>query len=90
MTRRRDLNCDRIVAGLAEMGKPTLVETINQGGNAMKTMTHPPEGNEDSQYDIDMGVVFNADDTLTPHTTKGWVRDAIARKATNLLICTQK
>jgi hypothetical protein len=84
MTRRRDLNRDRIVAGLAEMGKPALVETINQGGNAMKTMTHPPEGNEDSQYDIDMGVVFNADDTLLPRTTKGWVRDAIARKATNL------
>lgn len=84
MTRRRDLNYDRIVIGLAEMGKPKLVETINQGGNAMKTMTQPPEGNEDSQYDIDMGVVFSADDVLTPRTTKGWVKDAIALKATNL------
>ena len=84
MTRRRDINRDRIVAGLSEMGKPALVETINQGGNAMKTMTQTPEGDEASQYDIDLGVAFNADDTLTPRTTKGWVSDAIARKATNL------
>lgn len=84
MRRRRDANRDRIIAGLAELGKPGLTERINQGGYAMRTMIQPPEGDEESRYDIDMGVVFSPEDTLAPRTTKGWVRDAIARKAPGL------
>ena len=84
MRGRRTRNYDRLVAGLAELGKPALVDTINQGGYAQKTMTQPPEADEESRYDIDMGVVFEEADTLTPKTTKGWVRDAIALKAPNM------
>jgi len=84
MKRRRDTNHDRIVAGLKELGKPALVESINQGGYAQKTMTQPPEADEDSRYDIDLGVVFEKDAASGPRTTRGWVRDAIACKATNL------
>ena len=57
MRRRRNANRDRIIAGLAELGKPAMIERINQGGYAMRTMTQPPEGDEESRYDIDMGVV---------------------------------
>lgn len=84
MRRRRTLNYDRLVAGLAELGKPAIVDTINQGGYAQKTMTQPPEADEESRYDIDMGVVFEEADALTPKTMKGWVRDAIALKAPNM------
>lgn len=84
MRNRRQTNLDRIAAGLAELGKPAFVETINQGGYAQKTMTQPPEADEESRYDIDLGVVFNEDDTVGPRITRGWVRDAIARKATNM------
>lgn len=34
MRRRRETNSDRIVAGLDELGKPKIVQTINQGGYA--------------------------------------------------------
>jgi 5-carboxymethyl-2-hydroxymuconate isomerase len=84
MRGRRTRNHDRVIAGLAELGKPALVDTINQGGYAQKTMTQPPEADEESRYDIDMGVVFDESDALTPKTTKGWVRDAIALKAPNM------
>lgn len=84
MQKRRDANLDRLRSGLDELAKPAIVETINQGGNAMQTMTQPPEGDEQSRYDIDMGVVFEDADAKTPATTKGWVRDAIAEKAANL------
>lgn len=84
MRKRRDANLDRIKSGLAELDKPTLVETISQGGYAQKTMTQPPEADQDSRYDIDLGVVFEQDDAAGPRTTRGWVRDAIARKATNI------
>ena len=47
-------------------------------------MTQPPENDEESRYDIDLGVVFEEDDAAGPRTTRDWVRDAIARKATNL------
>ncbi|NBC32282.1 MAG: hypothetical protein GVY13_06350 [Alphaproteobacteria bacterium] len=84
MRDRRDLNRNRIKDGLNDLCKPLPVDWINQGGYAQKTMTQPPEGDEESRYDIDMGVVFEADDAKTPKTTKGWVRDAIAKKAANL------
>ena len=84
MQRRRDANLERLQAGLAELEKPKIVDTINQGGNAMQTMTQPPEGDEESRYDIDMGVVFEEQDAKTPQTTKIWVRDAIKKKASKL------
>ncbi len=84
MKKRRDTNKDRIVAGLKDANKPDPIEWINQGGYAQHTMTQPPEGDEDSRYDIDMGVVFENADSKTPLTTKGWVRDAIAVKAINM------
>lgn len=84
MQRRRETNLDRLKAGLKDLDKPAVVDTINQGGNAMQTMTQPPESDEESRYDIDMGVVFEDADAKTPKTTRGWVRDAIAKKATNL------
>ena len=84
MRRRRETNLDRIKTGLAELDKPGVAETINQGGYAQKTMTQPPEADQDSRYDIDLGVVFEQDDAAGPRTTRGWVRDAIARKATNI------
>ncbi|MDW4496562.1 hypothetical protein R5H30_01105 [Sulfitobacter sp. D35] len=84
MRRRRETNLSRIQKGLEETKKPSLAETINQGGYAQKTMTQPPENDEESRYDIDLGVVFEEDDAAGPRTTRNWVRDAIARKATNL------
>jgi len=84
MRSRREANLKRIKAGLEELGKPSVAETINQGGYAQKTMTQPPEANEDSRYDIDMGVVFDKDDSVGPKSTRRWVRDAIARKAVNM------
>ncbi len=47
-------------------------------------MTQPPENDQESRYDIDLGVVFEQDDAAGPRTTRGWVRDAIARKATKM------
>lgn len=84
MQSRRDTNVERLKTGLKELDKPRIVDTINQGGNAMQTMTQAPEADASSRYDIDLGVVFEDADALTPTTTKSWVRDAIARKASNL------
>lgn len=84
MRRRREANLERIEKGLEEADKPSLAETINQGGYAQKTMTQPPENDQESRYDIDLGVVFDEDDAAGPRTTRNWVRDAIARKTTNL------
>lgn len=84
MRGRRQANLDRIQNGLRELNKPAFCETINQGGYAQKTMTQPPEADQESRYDIDLGVVFEEEDAGSPRTTRGWVRDAIARKATNM------
>ncbi|WP_162935772.1 cyclic GMP-AMP synthase DncV-like nucleotidyltransferase [Tsuneonella amylolytica] len=84
MKTRRDNNKKRIVDGLGELEKPSVIEWINQGGYAQQTMTQPPEGDEESRYDIDMGAVFAEGESKTPTTTKNWVRDAIATKATNM------
>ncbi len=84
MRKRRDANLNRIKSGFAELNKPSFAETISQGGYAQKTMTQPPEADQESRYDIDLGVVFEQDDAAGPRTTRGWVRDAIARKATNI------
>ena len=84
MKRRRETNLERIETGLKELEKPSFKETINQGGYAQKTMTQSPEADQDSRYDIDLGVVFEKDDANGPRTTRDWVRQAIARKATNM------
>ena len=62
MKRRRETNLTRIENGLSELGKPAFKETINQGGYAQKTMTQPPEANEESRDDIDLGVGVETDD----------------------------
>src|SRR5690606_31751012 len=51
---------------------------------AQKTMVQPPEADQESRYDIDLGMVFDEAEAAAPRTTRGWVRDAIARKASNL------
>ncbi|MBK8197627.1 MAG: hypothetical protein IPK75_04590 [Acidobacteria bacterium] len=84
MRRRRQANHKRVCDGLDELKKPALVDTINQGGYAQKTMVQPPEGDFETLYDIDMGLVFENADSASAKTTRGWVRDAIAEKATNL------
>jgi hypothetical protein len=84
MRSRRQTNLDRIKNGLKELDKPAYVDTFNQGGYAQKTMTQPPEADQESRYDIDLGVVFEEVAAAGPRTTRGWVRDAIARKATNM------
>ena len=84
MKRRRETNLNRINNGLEDAAKPSLAETINQGSYAQKTMTQPPENDQESRYDIDLGVVFEEGDEAGPRTTRNWIRDAIACKATNM------
>lgn len=84
MKNRRETNLSRIEKGLESLGKPEIVETINQGGYAQKTMTQPPEADQESRYDIDLGVVFEEEDAAGPRTTRNWVRDAIAEQASNM------
>ena len=84
MKARREANLVRIKKGLEELKKPTFKKTINQGGYAQKTMTQPPEADQESRYDIDLGIVFDQDDAKTPRTTRDWVCRAIACKATNM------
>lgn len=85
MRGRRDTNVRRIEDGLKELDKPSLAETIPQGGYKQKSMTQPPESDKVSRYDIDLGVVFEEEDAKGPRTTKGWVLSAIARKAKGLM-----
>ena len=84
MRRRRETNLERIEKGLKETSKPNIAETINQGGYAQKTMTQPPENDQENRYDIDLGVVFNEEDAAGAKTTRNWIRDAITLKATNM------
>lgn len=84
MRGRRETNLERIRKGLEELEKPAFKETINQGGYAQKTMTQPPEADQESRYDIDLGIVFDEDDARGSRTTRDWVREAIARKASNM------
>ena len=84
MRNRRDANLKRIRNGLNNLRKPKIVESINQGGYAQKTMVQPPESDKESRYDIDLGVVFDEEDAVGAQTTRSWVRNAIANAATNL------
>ena len=84
MRNKRDLNLERINRGLADNNKPKVVQTITQGGYAQRTMTNPPEKDEESRYDIDLGVVFEAEDEKGPQTCREWVRSALADKATGI------
>ncbi|MEH6758259.1 MAG: hypothetical protein V7676_12240 [Parasphingorhabdus sp.] len=80
---KRDRNLKRVEDGLAENGKPSIVQSINQGSYAMQTMVQTPE-QDDSRYDIDLGVSFDSEESKTPKTTRGWVKDALAAKASNM------
>ena len=84
MRERRDTNLDRIKDGLDEMKKPKVVESIAQGGYKQHTMTQPPEADPESRYDIDLGIVFEENEVAGARTTRHWVCDAIARKATGM------
>ena len=84
MKNRRDANLKRIKKGLENLSKPGIVDSINQGGYAQKTMVQPPESDKESRYDIDLGVVFDANDAIGARTTRSWVRNAIANEATSL------
>ncbi|MCZ4297504.1 cyclic GMP-AMP synthase DncV-like nucleotidyltransferase [Henriciella marina] len=84
MRDRRQKNLNRLESGLSDLSKPEIVDVINQGGYAQKTMVQPPEGDEDSRYDIDLGVVFEEADAAGPRTTRNWVRDAISKKSTGM------
>ena len=66
------------------MKKPKVAESITQGGYKQHTMTQPPEADPESRYDIDLGVVFEKDESAGARTTRHWVRDALARKATGM------
>jgi len=83
MRKRRDTNVSRIKSGLEDASKPEIAEVINQGGYAMKTMTQPAEGSG-SNYDIDLGIAFEEEDAAGPKSTRGWVLDALTKKATNV------
>ena len=84
MRRRRETILDYIEKGLEELQLPAFKKVINQGGYAQKTMTHPPEADQESRYSIDLGIVFAQDDAMEPRATLNWVRKAIADKATNM------
>lgn len=83
MRDRRDTNRNRIESGLSANGKQPFVEVINQGSYAMQTMIQLLE-DDNSSFDIDMGIVFESVDALSPRVTRNWVKDAIAAKATNM------
>ena len=86
MENKRELNLSRAQRGLEANNKPAIVKTINQGGKAMDTMTHQPEGDTASRYDIDMGVVFEEDDAIGALTTRRWIADAISEAAPNSMV----
>lgn len=77
---KRDLNLERLTAGLLDLGKPDWDSTQNQGGYAMHTLNqdHP---NGDTGYDIDVAVIF-ARDALPDSAlaARQRVRDALLKR----------
>jgi len=58
----RDANRKRLKDGLVKDGKPTPIEHVRQGSDAMGTTTQHPE----NDYDIDDGALFNKEDLIGP------------------------
>jgi Cyclic GMP-AMP synthase DncV-like, nucleotidyltransferase domain len=86
MKSRRDTNLERVKKGLEAKNWPAVAETINQGGYAMKTMTQQPEKDDETRWDIDLGVVFEEDDAVGARLTRNRVCEALAEKTKNLKI----
>ena len=89
MKSRRETNLERVEKGLETKGWPAIAEKINQGGHAMQTMTQQPEADEDTRWDIDVGVVFEENDAVGARLTRSRVRDALAEKTKDLKITPQ-
>lgn len=81
---KREANLKRLKSGLKVENGPEVAETINQGGYAMGTMTQQPEADEETRWDIDMGVVFLEEDKVGARRTRQRVCDALAHKSGNL------
>lgn len=80
---KRKLNIKRLKAGLLEYNEEKgkdykIAEERIQGSMAMHTITQ----NDENDYDIDVGIVFESDnlDELGPLATRNMVADALERK----------
>lgn len=78
--KHRQTNEDRVKAGLAERKRPTVRRFQIQGGYAMHTVVQHPK----NDYDIDNGVIFDAEDLVGPQgaamsslDARNMVRDAV-------------
>ena len=75
----RDLNLQRIRDGLADEGRPLFKATRDQGGFAMKSVINDPD--EESKHDIDVAVIFDADDLPAGALqARQRVRDALIKR----------
>lgn len=84
---KRKLNIKRLKAGLLEFNEEKgkdykIAEERIQGSMAMHTITQ----NDKSDYDIDVGVVFESENLegLGPLATRNMVANALERKPENL------
>ncbi|WP_166626389.1 nucleotide-binding domain-containing protein [Jeotgalicoccus sp. S0W5] len=89
LRKRRKLNIRRLKDGLAEYNQEKrknykIAEERIQGSMAMHTITQ----NDDNDYDIDVGIVFESDDldSLGAQSTRNMVADALERKTKQLLV----
>lgn len=83
LRKKRKNNIKRLKAGLSEYNneKKTnfkIAENRIQGSMAMHTVVQ----NDENDYDIDVGIVFESDnlDELGPHATRNMLADALERK----------
>lgn len=84
----RELNITRLKNGLDDLAvetsrpHPHPYDWKNQGGYAMHTLNKDP--NNDNDYDIDVGLMFNRDDIPeNPLKARQRVRDALCKRCTN-------
>lgn len=81
---KKNLNIERLKEGLKEYNEEKgtaykIVETIEQGSVAMRTVTQ----HDSKEYDIDIAVVFEAENIPeNPNDIKKIVEDALQRKCT--------
>lgn len=83
LRKKRRLNIKRLKDGLLEYNEEkreeyTIAEERIQGSMAMHTITQ----NDENNYDIDVGIVFESDNlnNLGPLATRNMVADALERK----------
>lgn len=84
---KKKLNLDRLDSGLEEYNKDNktnynVVETREQGSVAMSTVTQ----NDSNDYDIDVAIIFNADEIEDKGSIaiKNVIVDALKRKCTQM------